>query len=278
MTPSEQRHADVSAQEAVDSNPRWYHTIELAPGVVTPGWFDLRPIVERMPWPDVAGRRCLDVGTYDGFLAFEMERRGAAEVIALDIGDHTQWDWPYRLRRRGPDHLAEMAGPETGIGFEIARRLLGSAVERVQSNVYELSPEAVGEFDLVTCGSLMLHLRDPVLALERIRAVCRGVFLSAETISLGLTALHRGRPVARLLGGDRSQWTIPNTAGHRTMVAAAGFEVEETTRPYAIPLGPGHPAARRGLSRLRERITSRLLAGGAGVPHAALLARPLSES
>src|SRR5438477_10034130 len=80
--------------------PFWYHTMELAPGVVTPGWFDLRPVVERMPWPDVSGRRCLDVGTADGFLAFELERRGAAEVVTTDIADHAEWDYPEPIRKR----------------------------------------------------------------------------------------------------------------------------------------------------------------------------------
>src|ERR687887_372295 len=105
---------------AVAATRLWYHTIELAPGVVTPGWFDLRPIVKRMPWPDVAGRRCLDVGTYDGFLAFELERRGAAEVVAVDIDDHSSWDWPARARALGPERLAELAGPEKGEGFRVA--------------------------------------------------------------------------------------------------------------------------------------------------------------
>ena len=69
---------DLAAlREEVAAYPLWYHTMELGPGIVTRGWFDLRPIVERMPWPDVRGKRCLDIGTYDGFLAFELERRGA---------------------------------------------------------------------------------------------------------------------------------------------------------------------------------------------------------
>ena len=45
----------------------WWHVIELAPGVVTPGSWDLRPTAAELPWPDVAGKRCLDVGTMDGF-------------------------------------------------------------------------------------------------------------------------------------------------------------------------------------------------------------------
>src|SRR5207302_43882 len=46
----------------VDATRLWYHTLELPGGVVTPGWFDLRPIVGRLPWPEVRGARCLDVG------------------------------------------------------------------------------------------------------------------------------------------------------------------------------------------------------------------------
>ena len=73
----------------------WYHTIELAPGVVTPGWFDTRSVVDALPLPaSLAGKRCLDVGTFDGFWAFELERRGAEEVIAIDVLDPKAWDWP----------------------------------------------------------------------------------------------------------------------------------------------------------------------------------------
>src|ERR671930_603318 len=77
----------------------WWHVIDVAPGVVTPGWWDLRPTAERMPWPrSLTGTRCLDVGTMDGFWAFELERRGAAEVVAIDVEDPEALDWPASLR------------------------------------------------------------------------------------------------------------------------------------------------------------------------------------
>jgi tRNA (mo5U34)-methyltransferase len=252
----------------------WYHTIELAPGLVTPGWFDLRPVVDRMPWPDVAGRRCLDVGTYDGFLAFELERRGATEVVCTDITDHNAWDWPAALRAQGPERLAAVAGPEKGRGFEVARRALGSRVEKVEVSVYDLSPEDLGTFDVVVCGSLMLHLREPLRALEAIRSVCGGHFLSAETISLDLGARLSSRPSARLDGvSELCQWWVPNAAGHRRMVEAAGFAIERSPRPYTIPFGPGHPP-RSGLRSRAVGLGRRILARGDGVPHAAVLARP----
>jgi tRNA (mo5U34)-methyltransferase len=261
------------ARELAASNPLWYHSLELGPGLVTPGWFDLRPIVERMPWPEVRGKRCLDVGTYDGFLAFELERRGAAEVVCTDISDHTQWDWPADMRAGGPERLAQFAGAK-GRGFEIARELLGSSVERVQISVYDLSPERLGEFDVVVCGSLMLHLRDPINALEAIRSVCAGEFLSAEEIRLGLTVRHPRRPLAQLDGAAQlCQWWLPNVAGHRRMVYAAGFEIERSVRPYCIPFGVAHPP-RSGGRAMATRACRTLLTGGDGVPHSALLARP----
>jgi tRNA (mo5U34)-methyltransferase len=261
-------------RSAIARNPLWYHTIELAPGVATPGWFDLRPVVERMPWPDVRGKRCLDVGTYDGFLAFELERRGAREVIATDISDHTQWDWPVDVRAQGAARLAELAGSEKGLGFRIAKEALGSSVERREINIYDLSPERVGTFDVVVCGSLMLHLRDPLRAMAAIRSVCEGVFLSAETIDLPLTLAHPRRAVFVLRGlGELVHWSIPNLAGHRQMVRASGFEIVRASKPYTIPFGTKHPPTGGDLKARVEAGLERALGGGRGVPHSAILAR-----
>src|SRR2546429_10019624 len=84
----------------------WYNTLELGPGMETPGWHDTRPIVNQVPFPaSLEGKRCLDVGTFDGFWAFEMERRGAAEVVAIDILNPDEWDWPLGSR---PEVVAEI--------------------------------------------------------------------------------------------------------------------------------------------------------------------------
>ncbi len=263
-----------SLEEVVAANPLWYHTMELAPGIVTPGWFDLRPILSRMPWPDVRDKRCLDIGTYDGFLAFEMERRGAREVVAVDIGDHALWDWPPDVRAQAGEEAAKFAG-EKGAGFEIAAAALGSNVKKVEMSIYELSEEDLGSFDVVVCGSLLLHLRDPLRALEAVRSICAGYFLSAETVDLRLSILQRRVPAATLNGmGTLCQWWLPNVAGHRRMISSAGFEIVQATRAYAIPFGVAHPRARVGMRYLVDRLGRQLFAGGWGVPHAAILAAP----
>jgi tRNA (mo5U34)-methyltransferase len=257
---------------AIASYAVWYHTMELARGLETPGWFDLRPVVADLPWPDLAGRRCLDVATYDGFLAFEMERRGAATVVATDIASHGEWDWLPRERDDGLRFLEQAAGTK-GRGFEIAASALGSSVDRQFVNVYDLHPELVGTFDVVVCGSLLLHLRDPFRALAAIRSVCTGVFLSLETIDVSLSVLHPGRAVLHL-EAESGRWLIPNAAGHRRMLDAAGFDIVRSGRRYAIPFGTGHPPRGGSPGDRGRALVRRAVLGGDGVPMSAILSRP----
>src|SRR5713101_6197932 len=265
--------SDLAAR--VTAHPLWYHTIELTPGVVTPGWFDLRPIVDRMPWPDVAGKRCLDIGTWDGFLAFELERRGALEVVATDIASHAEWDHLPRQRAEAIAFHEEKVG-EKGAGFLLAAEALGSKVQREWISIYELSPERLGRFDIVVCGSLLLHLRSPFQALAAVRSVCNGVFLSSEQIDIALTLLSPRR-AAFYLEGDAGRWMIPNAMGHLRMLEVAGFDILRHSRTYSIPFGPAHPrwpnSIRAQTVSLMKRLVTRSR-GSDGVPHSAALCRP----
>jgi tRNA (mo5U34)-methyltransferase len=258
--------AEVAARD-------WYHTIELAPGVVTPGWFDTRKVPRKLPFPALEGRRCLDVGTFDGFWAFEMERRGAAEVVAVDILDPRQWDWP----AESEDELAEALGKRKGAGegFEIAKAALGASVERHELSIYDLHPDRVGVFDFVYVGSLLLHLRDPVRGLEAVRSVCGGHLLAVDAIDVSLTVKQPQRPVAHLDGVGRPWWWRPNLAGLRHMVAVAGFKLERCPRPFVMPPGPGHPRPPMRRKLLANQAGRDLaLSSRLGDPHAAVLASP----
>jgi hypothetical protein len=120
----------------------------------------------------------------------------------------------------------------------------------------------------------MLHLKSPITAMERIRGMVKdgGQFMSTEEIDPLLTLISRRRPAMHLRAGRETQWMVVNTAGHRALVECAGFNVERTVRPYAEAFGTGHTAT--GIVT-RKRILTRLVTGGTGVPHAALLARAI---
>ena len=277
----------MSVSDAADLAARaealhWYHTLELAPGVVTRGFFDARPTVARVPLPArLDGARVLDVGTWDGFWAFELERRGAAEVIALDVDDARRWDWPAQTligdahdqRRQIVDEFKSGAA-----AFALAREALGSRVRRLDLSVYDLDPEAHGRFDFVFLGSLLLHLRDPVLALERLRAVCGGELVVADTVQALSSWLRPRTPVARLEGVERPWWWQPNAAALQRMIESAGFAVLSRSGVYFLPLGAAHPRpALRELLRYPRSAAGReqLLGLWRGIPHVAVRARPL---
>jgi tRNA (mo5U34)-methyltransferase len=268
-------HLDLHARIA--AHREWYHTLELLPGVVTPGWYDTRRIPERIPFPPtLRGKRCLDIGTFDGFWAYEMERRGASEVVAIDTLDRRAWDWPVDSPEEVVETLASRKAE--GRGFEIARDALRSAVERRELSIYDLTLAEVGEFDFVYLGSILLHLQNPVRALERVRSVCRGLMLSVDAIDIGLSILHRHRPVADLDGLGRPWWWRPNGAAHVRMLVSAGFEVVEGPRRFLMPPGRGQRREWPTWSLLRSRQgREALLRTWKGDLHAAILARPTNR-
>lgn len=222
----------------------WYHTIDLGQGIVTPGMFDHRPVLGNyMLPPSLAGKRCLDVGTMDGFWAFEMERRGAAEVVAVDIEDPEALDWPASLRERTVKTLDETKGER----FALARDALGSRVQRELRSVYELGPD-LGRFDFVFCGDLLVHLKDPITAAERIRSVCR----EAAVVCTPIVEVRfaRGRALAELDGIDNFQWWAFTQPALERLLLAAGFRRVEGGRPFKLPATAGGPwKGLRGIAR-----------------------------
>ena len=252
----------------------WYHTLELAPGIVTPGWFDTRALAEQLPWPDVAGRRCLDIGTFDGFWAFTMERRGAAEVVAVDLLDPTRWDWP---PDSAPETVAEVGRRKgVGEGFVVAARALGASVQRFERSVYDLDPAVDGTFDVVYLGSLLLHLRDPLRALAAARSVLRpgGELLLVDAIDLPLTLALPRLPVAHLDGVGRPWWWKANLAGLTRMVTASGLELVGTPSRVWMTPGAGQSLARPRPALLRSRAgRDALVNAWRGEPHGVVRAR-----
>jgi tRNA (mo5U34)-methyltransferase len=247
-------------RERVEARPQWYHTLELAPGVVTPGWFDLRTVAPQVLPASLAGKRCLDVGTFDGFWAFELERRGASEVVAVDIVDPRAWDWPITAG----DELVKILEDrkQGGAGFDIAAETFGSAAQYRECSVYDLDPEAVGTFDFVFMGSLLLHLRDPIRALEKLRSVCRpdGIVCTMDAIDPTMTRLFPRRAMATFDGDGRPWWWMPNLAAYDRMLRSAGLAPVARPTPVRLPAGGGHPHIKASRTVLMNREGRRLLA------------------
>ncbi|HEV7488765.1 MAG TPA: DUF1698 domain-containing protein [Thermoanaerobaculia bacterium] len=217
MSPNEKITDESEIRRMVREHGRWWHEIELGPGIVTPGDDSNRsklPILDGLGLPaDMRGLRALDIGCSDGYFSFELERRGAA-VVAIDFV------------------------PENYTGFAVARRILGSSAEYRMDNVYNLTPETYGSFDVVLFMGVLYHLRKPLAALDAVRSVMKpsgmlfvGTMMIDEYFQLpdgSVTTLEAVNPILKniplwqaypgdSLNGDFTNCFAPN---HRALVAA----------------------------------------------------------
>jgi tRNA (mo5U34)-methyltransferase len=190
----------------------WHQRFELAPGVWTPGISPVAWLCETAQLPaDLSGLTALDVGTTNAGAAFELERRGAERVVAIDIYDP---DW---------------------FGVRALSEFLESKVEYVQASVYELNWRFTERFDLVIFWGVLYHLRHPLMALDNLRKIAAGcVSLESAVCDHELSRDQRKRAVARFyradeLGGDSSNWFAPTVVALRDMCCSSGFEVRDVT-------------------------------------------------
>jgi tRNA (mo5U34)-methyltransferase len=217
----------------------WYHTFDFGNGIRTPGAFDHTPILDQYNLPErFDGKRVLDVATFDGFWAFEFEKRGAKEVLALDLEAPRDLDWPpKRLAQATPEEL----GLQFGEGFAIAKEQIGSSVRRVVCNVYDLKPETFGLFDVVHSGDLLLHLNSPIRALQNMARVCTDYALISDVYFPDLDHLG-SRALLEYMGGrDSPTWWKIGLRALQEMTLDAGFARIEvlSTFSYGYRAAPG---------------------------------------
>ncbi|MHB8467783.1 MAG: class I SAM-dependent methyltransferase [Acidimicrobiales bacterium] len=225
----------------------WYHTIELPGGLVTPGFFDHRPLVPHYGLPtSLARKRVADVGTFDGFWAFELEERGAAEVIAIDLERASQTDMPPQARALIVERDIDL---QFGRGFALASKARASTVERKTCSVYDLDAATLGPFDFVHMADVLLHLERPLEALRRVRSIVAddGEALIADSISLELEGC-----VTEYLGGwSGVVWWRPSLDALAQMVIDAGFGSVELRQIYNLADGPARAGEWRAVLSAR---------------------------
>ncbi|MHC4176770.1 MAG: class I SAM-dependent methyltransferase [Planctomycetota bacterium] len=206
----------------------WRMQWEILPGITSPGISPVDPAyilddfgIER----DLSGKRAIDIGAWDGPLAFELERRGAL-TLATDI--------------QHPDATA----------FNTAKGILGSSMDYLQASVYDL-PELLEEkYDVVVFRAVYYHLKNPIGAFEAIAQIMNpGAVLCVEGECLlyyaerldgrEATDSQALKAIKRLAGSDipvtlcypgtykrGENWFIPNLACFQGWMRAAGLEIQ----------------------------------------------------
>lgn len=189
------------------SQVKWFHTIDLGNGIVTPGQYDNRAALRILKLPSsLEGMSVLDIGAWDGFYSFEVERRGASRVLATDSFSWGGGGWG------------------TKAGFDLAKRALNSKVEEMEIDVMDISPSNVGVFDVALFLGVLYHLRHPLMALERVASVTKKLLV----VETHLDKIWEKRPVMAFYPGseldnDPTNWWGPNPAAVEAMLKDVGF-------------------------------------------------------
>ena len=162
----------------------FYHTMDL-PGIgKIEGNWDLRPNLKKyLGGVDFTGKRVLDVGSASGILSFYMEQQGA-EVVSFDLDKNGDWDMVPFAKWDQFEHIAadrKSIINKLNNAYWLAHRLVNSKAKVVYGSVYAI-PAAIGPVDIAVYGSILLHLRDPFLALQSgLRLATHSVIVS-ETL------------------------------------------------------------------------------------------------
>lgn len=166
----------------------FYHTMDIPGHGEIEGEWDLRGKEDiYLGNSDFKGKTVLELGTANGFLCFAMEKAGA-EVVAYDLSDEEEWDIvPYY----GKDYAAHIAERKTHMrkinnGYWLAHKALNSKAKVAYGTVYDL-PEDIGEYDIGTMSSILLHLRDPFLALQKLSTHVKETLIVTELAPPGVT-------------------------------------------------------------------------------------------
>jgi tRNA (mo5U34)-methyltransferase len=184
----------------------WHQRFELAPGIYTPGANDMALFLDVADVPDdLQGASVLDIGTANGGMAFELERRGAGRVVAVDIYDV---DW---------------------FGFAQIKQLLGSHAEYIRKTVYELSSVLREPFDIVVFLGVLYHLRHPLLGLDVVRDLTGNVALIESAVCDREIGTSGNPPIIRFyrgdeLGGDPSNWFAPSVTALTDWCQSSGLQ------------------------------------------------------
>jgi hypothetical protein len=127
------------------------------------------------------GKRVLEFGTASGAVCFGLEQRGA-EVIAFDLAPNAQWDIVPIARH--PDLAGQRANRQLQLerlrnSFWLGHEATRSRSKVVHGSIYDV-PASIGGVDVTVFGSILLHLRDPFLALTNGARLAREVVVVTD--------------------------------------------------------------------------------------------------
>lgn len=217
------RLSDDELASRIAAFPRWHYEFDLRgqrTPIHNPGWanrhrqrraYFFEPLLERCGG-SLQGKRVLDLGCNAGWWSLQAIEAGCEFVLGVD-------------GRRMHVEQAELV-------FE-ALEIEPERYELRHEDVFDLSPQELGSFDVVLCLGLLYHVHSPVLLLERAGEMCAGLLVID-------TAIASSPDPILMLGSESSDdprmalktgaVLVPSAAAVVAIAEGIGFDVEALER------------------------------------------------
>jgi tRNA (mo5U34)-methyltransferase len=206
--------------QQIDALKPWFHSIQLDDGMRiqrdpvygedTTYPEEVWKTVKKLLPGNIQGLRVLDVGCNAGYFAVEMKRAGAGYVLGIEAY---------------PQYLAQA---------KLVRDIFQIDLDLRGLNVYQVT-EDLGQFDITLFLGVLYHLKHPLLALEILANVTKGILVVESAILPDFPSSNSqigdyGGPVheLRFVGNepgaeDLQNWFIPSLSCLKAFVQTTGF-------------------------------------------------------
>jgi len=243
----------AKSSDAGSVPPHFYHVMDV-PGLgQVGGAWDLRSNLDvYLGRASYAGRTVLDIGAADGFLAFEMEKRGA-RVVSVDLPADSA---PDLFPLAGGASEAPNLVTRMRQAFWIGHRAFGSSVRLHESHVGRLDPRLTG-FDVAIVGNVLQHLRDPIGAVLDVSARARTIVVTEADWFAGT---QDARPVMTLFTdalkrGRRGSWYMVSPQLIEDVLTLTGFTIDGRDiheQPFTESPGKTYPVRHYTITATRQ--------------------------
>ena len=175
----------------------FYHSVEINDYKIK-GFYNWEPYIDLITnLIDFNKKKVLDVGPGDGYFSQKFSSLGS-KVEAVDIPSQEERD-NYKFGKKNK-HIHSTGGKKRkhNFNFHIFNKIHKNNIKLHNLNVYELE-KLKKTYDLVFCNDLLLHLTDPIRAINQMTLVSKDYILIGNPI-LNRTFFNKNKSQVDYLG------------------------------------------------------------------------------
>ncbi len=237
-----------SAIKDIFENGEWYHTVSFN-DFKSKGTFDYTKLVYELNFPNMDGKKILDVGCSDGFFSmFFLKDLNANFVEGVDFNKYDgsvafevlkSYQNQYTQKYSDHNDYSRLKDSYNSLGLKdsnkylLLKKIFNLNMNFSNGSIYDLSK--FPQYDITFCGSLLEHLRDPITAIEQLFLKTNEICIIDVSNTFKNNLLMLNKPYIKYTGSGGNFYHYSNKA-IKSMMLNIGFKKVEIQKEYKIKI------------------------------------------